>query len=220
MEIIELKTTIRSSSGNGPSRTLRREGRIPAVLYGPGSETVMLSVNTKELEQVIAKSTGGNVLLNLVIQNGETSSRTAMIKELQTHPVSRIFMHVDFYEIAMDRKIRVPVPVVTTGKSIGIEEGGILQIVRREIEVLCLPLEIPEAFEVDITDLKIGDSIHLEEIPLGDNIELPEDVNFTVLTIVAPKAEEEVVEEEIEEEVEGEEAEGEPGEEEEAKEED
>ena len=220
MEIIELKTTIRSSSGNGPSRTLRHEGRIPAVLYGPGSETVMLSVNTKELEQVIAKSTGGNVLLNLVIQNGETSNRTAMIKELQTHPVSRIFIHVDFYEIAMDRKIRVSIPVVTTGKSIGIEEGGILQIVRREIEVLCLPLEIPEAFEIDITDLKIGDSVHLEEIPLGDNIELPEDVNFTVLTIVAPKAEEEVVEEEIEEEVEGEVAEGESVEDAEDKEED
>lgn len=215
MEIIELKTNIRTSSGNGPSRTLRREGRIPAVLYGPGAETLKLSVKTKDLEQVIAKSAGSNVLLNLVIQNGETFNRTAMIKELQTHPVSRSFLHVDFYEIAMDRKITVPVPVVATGKSVGVEEGGILQIVRRELEVLCLPLEIPEAIEIDITNLGIGDSVHLDEISLSDNIEFAEEGHFTVLTIVAPKAEEEAEAAEGEEGV-SEEA----GEEAEAKEED
>ena len=205
MEIIELKTTLRSSSGNGPSRALRREGRIPAVLYGPNSQTVMLSVAAKELEQVIAESAGGNVLLNLIIQGGDAPNRSAMIKELQTHPVSRNFLHIDFYEIAMDRKITVPVTVVATGKSIGIEEGGILQIVRRELDVLCLPLEIPQAIEIDISQLKIGDAVHLDEIPLKAGLEFAEDGNFTVLTVVAPKSEEEAVEEAVEAEgVEGE----------------
>jgi large subunit ribosomal protein L25 len=109
----------------------------------------------------------------------------------------------------MKRKIKVRVPVVAKGKSIGVENGGILQIVRRELEVLCLPLEIPESFEIDTTELDIGDSVHLDEISLEKNVEFPEDVNFTILTIVSPKAVEEEVEEELEEELE----EGEEGEE-------
>ncbi len=207
MELIDLKTNIRTTLGNGPARTLRRQGQLPAVLYGRGSEPVLLSVKINELEKILKKSAGGQVLLNLLIQNGETYTKTAMIKELQTHPVSRKYLHVDFYEIAMDRKIKVKVPVVAKGKSKGVELGGILQIVRRELEVFCLPLEIPEAIEVDITDLDIGDAIHVQDIPLKGNIEIPEseEVNFTVLTVVSPKAVEEITEEEIGEEIEGEE---------------
>jgi len=168
----------------------------------------MLSVNMAALEQVLKKSTAGEVLVNLTIQNGETTNRTAMIREMQMDPVSRKFLHVDFYEIAMDRKLRVGVPIITKGKSKGVEVGGILQIVRREIELLCLPLDIPDSLEVDITDLDIGDAIHVKDIPLKEGLELPDDVNFTVLTIVSPKREEEPVEE-VEEgaELEGEEAE-------------
>jgi len=107
----------------------------------------------------------------------------------------------------MDRKITVKVPVVTKGKCIGVEPGGILQLVRREMDVLCLPGQIPENFEIDITDLEIGDSVHVEDIPLDEDIEVPHDVNFTVLTISSPKIEEEeVVEEEEEEEATDEEA--------------
>lgn len=209
MELIELKSNIRTATGNGPARSLRREGQIPAVLYGPKTDPVLLSVDSKELEQVLKESTAAQVILNLIIQNGETSSKTAMIKELQTHPLSRKYLHIDFYEVVMDQKINVKIPVVVTGKSKGVELGGILQIVRRELEVYCLPLEIPDAIKIDVTDLDIGDSIHVDEIPLGDNVEFPEDVNFTVLTVVAPKAVEEEPEEELEEEeeaVEGEEA--------------
>lgn len=209
MEIHDLKTTIRKTSGDGPAKALRRKGLVPAVLYGPGSEPVSLCVNLGELEQVISKSVGSQVLLNLTIQNGKETQRTAIIKELQQHPISRNILHVDFYEISMDRKIKVNVPIVTTGKCVGIENGGILQIVRRELEVLCLPLEIPESIEIDVTDLDIGGSIHVDELPLGDNIEISEDVNFTVVTVVAPKIEEEPVEEELEEELEGEAEEGE-----------
>jgi large subunit ribosomal protein L25 len=135
-------------------------------------------------------------LLNLQIQNGKTLTRPAMIKELQTDPVTGTFVHVDFYEIDMQRKINVSVPVVIRGKSAGVEEGGLLQIVRREIELFCLPTAIPESIEVDISDLTIGDSIHVQEITLPAEVELPEEIDFTVVTVLAPKVEEEPVEEE------------------------
>ena len=206
MELIELKTNIRTSVGNSQARALRRKKQIPAVLYGRGKKTVLLSVYLSELEQALKKSKTGQALLNLVVQNKETYTKPAIIKELQMHPVGRNILHVDFYEIDMNRKIKIKVPVVTKGKSKGVEQGGILQIIRRELEVLCLPLEIPKSFEIDITDFDIGDSVHVKSIPLKDNIEIPADVDFTVLTIASPKAAEEAVPEEVEEEAEAEEA--------------
>jgi large subunit ribosomal protein L25 len=214
LEQIDLKAQVRKSTGKGTARALRRDGRIPAVLYGPKTDSMMLSIDFKEFEQIVKKANIGSVLLNLQIQNGQTSTRPAMIKELQTNPVSGAFLHIDFYEIDMQRKITVSVPVVTRGKSEGVEEGGLLQIVRREIELFCLPTAIPESIEVDISDLTIGDSIHIREITLPGDVELPEDVDFTVITVLAPKVEEEPVEEEeLEEGEEAAEEEGAEGEE-------
>ena len=214
MEHFELNATVRKTTGNSPARELRSGGHIPAVLYGPQTEPVLLAVNNKEFEQILKKGNIGSIILNLVIQNGKKVTKPAMIKELQSHPVSGSFLHIDFYEIDMQRKINVMIPVVTKGISKGVEAGGLLQIIRREIEVLCMPGDIPEAFEIDITDMDVGDSVHVQELPIGDNIEMSADVNFTVLTVVSPKVEE--VEEEVEEEeaLEGEEAaaEGEDGE--------
>ncbi len=211
MELIEIKTKIRTTTGNGPARRLRMSGRIPAVLYGPKTEAVLLSVNKGDLELLFKKGGIGQVVLNLVIQkNGETTTRPAMIKELQTHPVSRNFIHIDFYEIKMDQKITAKIPVVTTGIAKGVELGGILQIIRRELEVECLPLEVPESIEIDISDLDVGDSIHVGKIRLESELEFLEDDNYTVVTVLTPKLEEEEPEEE--EEVEGEEAEKEDGE--------
>ncbi|MBW2590141.1 MAG: 50S ribosomal protein L25, partial [Deltaproteobacteria bacterium] len=169
MEQIELKANVRKTTGNGPARVLRREGRIPAVLYGPETESVLLSINTGDFEEVLKKANVGQGLLNLIIQNGKAVSKSVIIKELQTHPVSRDFIHIDFYEINMKRKIKVNVPVVTEGKSKGVELGGVLQIIRHELEVLCFPGDIPQEIVIDITDLDMGDSVHVEEIPLeGD----------------------------------------------------
>jgi len=196
LEQIDLKAQIRKTVGNGPARTLRREGKVPAVLYGPKTETVLLCIDSKDFEQILKEASVGSVLLNLQIQNGKAYTRSAMIKELQTHPVSGSFLHVDFYEVDMQTKITAKVPVVAKGHSIGVEVGGLMQYVRRELEVLCLPTAIPESIEVDITDLDIGDSIHLEDISLSGDVEILADTNFTVLTVLAPKVEEEVVEEE------------------------
>jgi len=211
LEKIELKVTVRKTVGNGAARELRREGMIPAILYGPKAEPLMLSVTTKELENILVTSNIGQVLLNLLIQNGKQKSRTAMIKELQTQPVSGNLLHVDFYEVAMDQKIKISIPVVTTGQAAGVEEGGVLQLVRHEVEIFCFPNNIPESLEVDITDMNIGDSRHMDEVSIDESFELVDESNFTLVTILSPKAEE--VEEEEEEEVEeGEEIEAETAE--------
>ncbi len=210
MELIELKTNVRTTVGNGPARRLRQTGQIPAVLYGPKTESVLLSVNKSDLDLVLKKGRSSQIILNLVIQNnGETYTRPAMIKELQVHPVSRNYLHIDFYEIDMDRKITVGVRVVTTGKSVGVERGGILQIIRRELEVECLPFEVPESIVIDITDLDMGDSVHVEDISLDGDVEFLGESNLTVVTILTPKLEEEP---EAEEEAEEEDAEKEDGE--------
>ena len=109
MERLKLQTTVRKSTGNSPARRLRKSGHIPAVLYGPKATPVLLSVNTKELERVFKQGNVFQIILNLVIQNGKKVTKAAMVKELQTHPLSNSLLHVDFYEVAMDRKIRVMV---------------------------------------------------------------------------------------------------------------
>lgn len=205
MEQLDLKSVVRQTTGNGPARRLRQDGKVPAVLYGPKTDPISLTVDNTELEQVLKTGSTAGLLLNLIIENGETQTKKAMIKEVQRHPISRKIFHIDFYEVDMEKKIRIPVPVVTKGECKGVELGGMLQIIRRELDVLCFPDQIPQSIEIDITDLEVGGSVHVDEIHLEGDVELPGDVNFTVLTIVAP-----VVEEEPEEE--GEEEEGEAAE--------
>jgi len=201
LELLELNALVRKTTGNSPARALRREGRFPAVFYGPQTDSLMLSVNIKEFEQTLKEGKSGQVLVNLVIQNGERITKPAMLKELQTKPLSGDYLHADFYQISMDRKIKVMVPVIVRGKAKGIELGGLLQLIRRQLEISCLPHLVPESIDVDITDLDIGDSLHVNEIQTEDDIEILADMNFTVLTVTAPtKEEEEVeVEEELEE---------------------
>ncbi len=198
MEILELKAEKRQSTGKGESRSLRREGKIPAVLYGPDTQPVYFSINEHEFITLLKNAQSSQQLIK--IDTGDGEQQAAMIKELQTKPVTEEILHIDFYKVDMNRKIRVRVPIIVKGKSIGVELGGLLQIVRRKLEVLCLPLEIPESIEIDITDLNVGDSVHVEDISLQDDIEIQADVNFTVITVLAPKKEEVVEEEEEEEE--------------------
>lgn len=203
MEVLELNAVSRTDSGKGQARTLRREGRLPAVLYGPNTDPVMLSIDLSELEDITKGGSAGQAILSISVK-GEKKPRTAMIKDLQVSPLSRDYLHIDFYEVDMQKKINVMVPVTTTGKCIGLEMGGMIQLIRRELEVLCLPGNIPEHIEIDITELNIGDSVHVEDVQLEGDIEIPHDVDFTILTILSGKMkEEEVEEEELEEGEEG-----------------
>lgn len=198
MEIMNLKASQREAVGNGPSRVLRRDGKIPAILYGPKTEPIKLAIDKLELEPIFKSGAVAQKLLKLEIE-GAGAVRNVMIKEMQKHPVSQNLLHLDLYEVTMDQKIKVMVPVLVTGKSVGVEMGGMLQIIRRELEVFCLPGQVPENITIDVTGLDIGDSFHVEDLPLEGALEIPADVNFTILTILAPKAEEEEVEVEEEE---------------------
>ena len=166
MKQLEINATIRKTRGNGPARSLRREGRFPAILYGPGTQPVMLSVNVRDFEHVVQKGNIRRTIFSLSIQNGSTVTKPAVIKELQTHPVSGQFLHVDFYEIDMNRKLRFMIPVVPKGKAKGEDFGGMLQIIEREIAVFCLPQEIPDRLEIDVSELGVGDALHVKDIAL------------------------------------------------------
>jgi large subunit ribosomal protein L25 len=190
LEIIELNASIRSKTGNSPARALRRAGMLPAVLYGPGIEAVSLTLDAKDLKNALKKGKIGQSLFNLKVGNGDGYIKTVMIKELQSHPLTHSYIHADFYEIAMDRKITVAVPVVTTGKCKGVELGGLLQVIRRELEITCLPGQIPGSVILDVSDLDVGDSIHVEDVPLPEGVEIHTDINFTIITVSAPKADE------------------------------
>jgi large subunit ribosomal protein L25 len=189
LEQLELNATVRTGVGNGPARRLRQQGLIPAVLYGRAVAPVMLTVNGRDFERAVQKGSVRRTIVSLNLQNGAGTARTAIIKELQRHPVNGQFLHVDFYEIAMDRKLKVMVPVVTKGKAKGEEFGGMLQIIEREIEVLCLPREIPGQIEVDVTELGVGDTLHVNDIALPAGVERAPGDNYTVLTVVSQKAE-------------------------------
>ena len=206
MGLLEINANIRTATGNGPARVLRREGRIPAILYGTATDPVLLSVDNRELEHAFKQTGSGQALINLVVHDSEMYTKSVIVKELQTHPTTLALLHADFYEIDMDRKITLNVPILPVGKSKGVEEGGLLQSIRRELEITCLPDQIPAAIEVDITELEIGDVLHFKSIPLPVGVELQTETDFTVLTVVSAKVE---IEEPEAEEIEGLEVEGE-----------
>jgi large subunit ribosomal protein L25 len=203
LEIHTVKAQTRSTAGKGSSRSLRREGKIPAILYGSDIENVALSVSNYDMEHLFKKVSYSQALLNLVVENGQSFEKMVMIKEIQADPVSHQYLHIDFYEVRMDRKITATVPVVLKGTAKGIMNGGIVQNIRRELEVVCFPADIPQNIIIDITDLDIGDAIHVEDIKLEGDMEIPYDVNFAIVTVVSSKMTEEKPA------AEGEEAEGE-----------
>lgn len=186
--------------GKSGSRKVRRDGLVPAVVYGKGMESFNLRVDPKALQQAIATEAGWNTLITLK-GDGPFDGKVVILKEMQLDPIKRGAMHVDFLAINLKDKITVMVPVHALGKSRGEKEGGTLQLIRHELEVLCLPTDIPTAIEVDVTEMNVGDVVHIEDITLPAGVEIPHDVNFTVLTVMGRKAEE------VEEVEEGEEAE-------------
>jgi large subunit ribosomal protein L25 len=184
---------------------------IPAVFYGPEVDPVHLSLEYRDLEKLIRTGAGENVIIDLAIETGEsTYSHRAMLKEIQMDPVKQTVLHVDLYEISMDKKIEVEVPITLTGTAKGVsEEGGILQQVSRTLEISCLPDNIPDAFELDVTDLNIGDSLHVSDLKIPSDIEVLVEDELTIATVVPPTKVEEIEPEVPEEEEEGEEVEAE-----------
>jgi large subunit ribosomal protein L25 len=201
MAAMKLTAELREGTGKGSARKLRQSGKVPAVLYGQGLEPTTLTLNAFELNNLLSKTQAATSVLTLDVQTGDKSmQKDVLIKELQRHPYREYIYHVDFQEVAMDEEISIKVPVETVGESEGVKMGGILEFKRRELEVTCLPGKIPDSIVIDISELQVGDVVHVESISPPEGVVIPYDVNFTILTVVAPRVEEEVVEEEEEEE--------------------
>ena len=196
MELIDLKAELRQGKGKSHARALRKNNAVPAALYGAKLEPLKLSIATNDLEKIIRIHGSAGVFFNLATEGDTEKSRTVMLKEVQMDTFNLKYLHVDFQEIDMDETVTISVPVQAVGKSTGVEEGGVLQIIRRELDVVCRPADVPDMVSIDISALGIGDAVHVNEIDLGENVKIPYDVEFTVLTIVPPTAEAEVEEEE------------------------
>ena len=210
MAHVALTAQSRRETGKGAARTLRRQALIPAVFYGPEIDPVHLSLNYRDLEKLIRTGAGENVIIDLAIETGEsTLSHRAMLKEIQLDPVKQTILHVDLYEISMDKKIEVEVPITLTGTAKGVSEGGILQQVSRTLEISCLPDNIPDAFELDVSDLNIGDSLHVSDLKIPQDVEVLVEEELTIATVVPPTKVEEIEPEVPEEEEEREEVEAE-----------
>jgi large subunit ribosomal protein L25 len=213
MATMQLDSTIRTKIGKGPARKLRSEGKLPAIFYGPKTDPIMLSLDYGWLKKMLKGKSAESIIFDLRIDSDEKAqSRKVMIKEIQRDPVTRDYLHVDLYEIAMEKELEVGIPVYLINTPIGVSKGGILQQVRRELGVLCLPKDMVDKLDIDVSGLDIGQSLHIEDISLPPGLKSTEDSSLTIATVVAPtttaEAEEEVEEEEVEE-TEGEEIEGE-----------
>jgi large subunit ribosomal protein L25 len=189
-----LTAEIREGVGKEKAKKLRVKGMIPAIFYGPRSQTIPLVIDSKELAKALQTEAGENVLIDLDIRKGDQSDRkVVMLKDIQIDPLQRITLHTDFYEVTMDEMVTVEVPVHLVGKPEGTKVGGILDQVRRVIEIQCLPGDIPKSIDIDVSPLKIGDSIHVQDIQV-EKAKILSDTNFTIATVVPPVVEEKVVE--------------------------
>ena len=194
---LELDAEVRQGTGKATVRQLREKGLVPGVLYGKNRETVSVKVNAKKVEDVL----GGNAIIDLSLDDDTT--QPVMVKEVQRDVITRDLLHIDLYQIDLDEKITVEVPVEVVGQAEGVREGGLLNQILREIEIECLPTDIPENIEVDVTELEIGDSISVAEIDVSEDIEVQVDDSETVATVVLPdELDEEDEEDEDEEELE------------------
>ncbi|MBI3752577.1 MAG: 50S ribosomal protein L25/general stress protein Ctc [Deltaproteobacteria bacterium] len=193
MEQIELTAQPRTGLGKEIAKKLRKDGLIPCVLYGPASkEAIPLAVKALELNKALTTGARGNVLVNLEIEGDKKKARTVMFRDIQRDPLQRSIIHVDLYELLMDHKVMIDVPIHLTGKSQGVEMGGILQHEARTLKIECLPNQIPDKIDVDVTNLAIGHSIHVKDIPLPHGLRVVGDPNITIALITAPTAEAEV----------------------------
>ncbi len=203
----------REQSGKSKARKLRAAGQIPAVFYGPKIGSVPVALDPRRLERILRQN-GANALLELSVEGrSDLGDTVALVKELQRHPVRGDLIHADLYQVDLAQKVEVEVPVHLIGKSKGVEMGGIVDHMIREVMVSCLPRAIPEAFEIDISELDIGDVVHARDIALPDDVELGIDPDLGIVHVAAPSvAEEAPAEEVLEEAAEGEAGAAEPGE--------
>ena len=188
MDTLEIQVEARDKQRKRDARRLLRDGKIPAILYGPKMTTVTLALDKKEFSRRVAGLQGSH-LVRLKSASATLAEKVALVKDMQFHPISGEVIHADFYEVDLSAKIQVHVPLHFVGKAIGIVNGGVLQPILREIEVECLPLDIPEFFNVDVTALDIGDSVHIEDLQMPDGVVSVAEDNLALVAVVPPTVE-------------------------------
>ena len=192
MEAI-LEATARDSFGKNEARRTRREGMVPAVLYGASSDAAgvtatPISVKPKDLLKILHSESGVNTLISLKLAGGDAR---VLVKEYQLDPITHAVLHADFYRVRMDRVLRVTIPVVVKGEPKGVkQQGGVLEYIRREIEVECLPADIPEHVEIDVTELMLHQGIRVREIAANPKWKAVSDADMMLVHVIMPKVEE------------------------------
>ena len=180
----------RTETGKNENRRLRTRGLIPGVLYGAKKEAVPLAVSPKEITSILRSKTGENTLFDLEIGG---SRRKVILKEFQVEPIKGHLLHADFYEVALDKPIEVKVHIEVTGIPVGVKvEGGLLDHVTREVEVSCLPADIPEKITIDVSDLGMGKAVRVGDLKVPDKVTMLSEPDLVIVHVVAPRAEEEV----------------------------
>jgi large subunit ribosomal protein L25 len=186
MDQTTLTAQVRENTGKGIARRLRAQKQIPAVLYGPHMDKPMgIAVDPKALRAAVQGPRKLNTILTLDM--GEAGKRVALLKDFQKHPVTGELLHADFYEVHLDKPIRVSVPVILEGRPEGVTLGGILSQTRRNLTVECLPDAIPDRIVVDVTRMKMGEALHVADIQPPEGVRIRYVNNFTVAVVTAPE---------------------------------
>ncbi|MFO8071413.1 MAG: 50S ribosomal protein L25 [Polyangia bacterium] len=210
MKFTKLEARLRRDTGKGPTRRMRREGLVPAVIYGPGTESVSIAVEPLALTHALSGPLRTNTVLNIDVDDAPAKLPDeihAIVRDYQYHPVSRELLHVDFFLVDVERAIDVEVPLIAVGRSAGEQLGGTLTQPYRRLPVTCLPPDIPASVEYDITEVELNESVQVKDLSIPEGVEVALEPETTVLAVVTPRAlEEEKAEEEDEEGAEGEEA--------------
>ncbi len=190
MQQIVIEATPREERGKNAARRIRRAGQIPAVLYGGAGDPLAVAVNAKQVAGILRSESGHNTIFTVKLPGGE---HKAILKDWQVDPVKGALLHVDMLRVAMDVRMRVKVPVHTFGEPQGVKlQGGIFEMVTREVEIECLPTEIPDEFKVDISELMIGKQLRAGDLPLDPRkMKLLSDPQRVIAHVVALRAEEE-----------------------------
>ena len=198
-----LRVRPRIRIGKSGAREVRKEGNIPAILYGQGEDPIPLVVRPDELKQALSNSAGINTVLELEIDGSESpTKRFSMVKEIQKDPVKNRVIHLDFLAIDMEKSLRVKVPVSTRGRSEGERRGGTLEKLMRTIDLECLPGDIPDLIEIDVSSLDMGDFVDIAGLEFGEGIKPIRDGSKKVVHVIAQRSMEDVQDEEEEEEAE------------------
>jgi large subunit ribosomal protein L25 len=190
MKDLLVEVTPRETFGKNASRRMRRAGQIPAILYGADKGPVPLTVDPSQIERILHSESGANTLFRLGLA-GTEKQRFVMIKDYQVDPVKGELMHADFVRIKMDEVVEISVPIRIVGEAVGVKvDGGILEHVTRSVEVSCLPTDIPEHIDVDVSNLKIGDSIKVSDLQATEQYTMLSDTGQTLVVCAAPAKEE------------------------------